>query len=148
MVRINVGIDPRRLHDKHLGAEYVEILMLLGYVRKHGQNDKPIPPEFVLGPGHIRFFTNKLAYLHQRWLVVCKECEKRGRKVDPTKFDHEELCNLYPELWQFWRVDPEAFAKIQNRIKEKCALYGEKYNDQSWWDAYNKVSAQLEPTRV
>ena len=34
MVRINL-VEPKKLADQHLIAEYDEILMLLGYVRRY-----------------------------------------------------------------------------------------------------------------
>ena len=53
MVRINI-IEPRKLADQHLIAEYNEILMLFGYVRKHPRREN-IPERYLLGPGHIKF---------------------------------------------------------------------------------------------
>ena len=38
MVRVNI-INPNKLADQHLIAEYNEILMLLGYVRKYPKED-------------------------------------------------------------------------------------------------------------
>lgn len=58
MIRINL-IDPVKLSDQHLIAEYNEILMLLGYVRKYHKVEN-IPENYKLGTGHIKFFKKKL----------------------------------------------------------------------------------------
>jgi deoxyribonuclease (pyrimidine dimer) len=76
MVRINL-LDPYCLSDQHLIAEYNEILMLLGYVRKH-PSVKGIPSGYCLGRGHILFFKDKLLYLKKRHGLLKKEMQKRG----------------------------------------------------------------------
>ena len=60
MVRINL-INPRYLADQHLIAEYDEILMLLGYVKRYPKIDD-IPTNYCLGKGHIRFFKDKIGH--------------------------------------------------------------------------------------
>jgi deoxyribonuclease (pyrimidine dimer) len=59
MVRINL-IKPNYLTDEHLIAEYNEILMLLGYVRKYPKLNNNIPKEYKLGKGHILFLQRQL----------------------------------------------------------------------------------------
>jgi deoxyribonuclease (pyrimidine dimer) len=81
MVRINI-INPKFLADQHLIAEYNEILMLFGYVRKHPNTHfkqlNKIPESYKLGQGHILFFKNKLKYLERRFEQVKKEMSKRN----------------------------------------------------------------------
>jgi hypothetical protein len=48
MVRVNL-IEPRRLSDQHLLAEYNEILMLFGYIKKFPAAKAPVPENYVLG---------------------------------------------------------------------------------------------------
>jgi len=76
MVRINL-INPKKLADQHLIAEYDEILMLLGYVKKYPRLGK-IPGKYSLGKGHILFFKNKLKYLKKRHELIKLEMKKRG----------------------------------------------------------------------
>ena len=64
MVRINL-VHPKKLADQHLIAEYNEILMLIGYVRKYPPLEN-IPDSYKLGKGHVKFFKNKLDYLYIR----------------------------------------------------------------------------------
>jgi deoxyribonuclease (pyrimidine dimer) len=84
MVRINL-INPKALADQHLIAEYNEILMLLGYVKKFpNPNLDKIPLRYKLGPGHILFFKNKLKYLKDRHELIKKEMKKRGFSTNET----------------------------------------------------------------
>jgi deoxyribonuclease (pyrimidine dimer) len=79
MVRINL-IQPQFLTDQHLMAEFNEILMLCGYVKKHPEEIN-IPQKFTLGKGHIKFFKNKLLYLQQRHKLLKEELLKRNYNV-------------------------------------------------------------------
>ena len=78
MVRVNL-ISPKLLSDQHLIAEYNEILMLLGYVRKYPKL-VGIPKDYCLGKGHILFFKDKLGYLKERHELLKKEMRIRGFK--------------------------------------------------------------------
>ncbi len=82
MVRINL-INPEKLSDQHLIAEYDEILMLLGYVKKYPTLEE-IPERYCLGKGHIKFFKNKLKYLKKRHELIKKEMVKRGFTTNIT----------------------------------------------------------------
>ena len=65
MVRINI-INPKYLSDQHLIAEYLEIIMLVNYTKKHPKI-KDAPKNYALGKGHIKFFKNRniiLAFFH------------------------------------------------------------------------------------
>lgn len=82
MTRINVGISPKELKDKHLLAEHREIKRIPNAI-KNGLADlnKKIPDEFCLGFGHVRFFYNKLLYLKYRYSALYTECVRRGFNV-------------------------------------------------------------------
>ncbi len=78
MVRVNI-INPKYLADQHLVAEYLEIMMLLSYVRKHPSVDmEKMPKDYCLGKGHIIFFKNKVMYLKKRHGLLKKEMKRRG----------------------------------------------------------------------
>jgi len=113
MVRINL-IDPLYLADQHLVAEYNEILMLLGYVKRYPDVTK-IPTAYLLGPGHIRFFKDKLLYLQKRHELIKKEMKWRGfvptKKIQLTKFNKELLND--------WKPRKQDFSIIKKRISEK-----------------------------
>lgn len=122
MVRINL-INPRNLTDQHLIAEYNEILMLLGYVRKHPEKID-IPVHYKLGKGHIKFFKDKLVYLQRRHTTIKEEMMHRGFDTNKTIY----LDKFPKELRNDWRpIDSDANI-IKERIKEKINLKPEFYN--------------------
>lgn len=113
MVRVNL-INPLRLADQHLIAEYNEILMLLGYVKKYPKNES-IPLSYVLGKGHIKFFKNKLIYLKERHELIKKEMKKRNFKTNKTI----DLSKFSPDLLNNWKPNNEDIKLIIKRLKEK-----------------------------
>jgi len=123
MTRINAGIPPADLSDKHLLAEHREIKRIPNMV-KSGRADlsKPIPDIFTLGKGHVRFFYNKLKYLRYRYEHIYIECKCRGFKVEQYhnafKFPIEIRNKIRP-LLNDWTPTPEAIELIKQRIKER-----------------------------
>ena len=113
MVRINL-INPKSLSDQHLIAEYDEILMLLGYVRKYPDADN-IPKNFCLGKGHIRFFKDKLVYLKKRHELIKKEMVKRGFKAEKSI----NLREFSKKLMNGWKPRKKDIKTIKKRLKEK-----------------------------
>lgn len=116
MVRINI-IHPHKLSDQHLIAEYVEILMLLGYVKKNPKiND--IPESYRLGRGHIKFFKNKLIYLKNRHEIIKKEMNKRNFKTEKN-ID----LRIFPKnLLNDWKPQFKDEEIIKDRIIQKIIL--------------------------
>ena len=121
MVRINI-ISPLHLADQHLIAEYNEILMLFGYVRKHphthfGQLSK-IPENYRLGQGHILFFKNKLKYLKKRFELIKKEMRKRGFSC-LKEINFESIDMRLLNDWSPSKTDKEI---IKKRLIDKINL--------------------------
>lgn len=93
MTRINL-IDPSRLSRQHLIAEYREITRLPGNLKTSLNRKKPfslteIPASYTLGPGHVKFFYDKMAFLEKRFLAIVGEMIARGYKpsyTDPNVF--------------------------------------------------------------
>lgn len=73
MTRINV-IPPEELTDQHLLAEYRELPRIFKQARIEVQ---PVT-SYRMGPGHVRFFYGKTAYLVDRHVAIVKECVSRG----------------------------------------------------------------------
>lgn len=115
MVRINL-VNPKNLADQHLIAEYNEILMLLGYVKKYSKikNDE-IPKDYCLGKGHIKFFKNKLLYLKKRHELIKKEMQNRGFKTNHSI----NLQSFKKELIHDWKPNKQDKEIIKNRIIQK-----------------------------
>lgn len=113
MVRINL-IPPKQLTDQHLIAEYNEILMLLGHVKKFPKINNQ-PKEYCLGPGHINFFKDKLSYLKKRHELIKKEMKKRGFKTNKTI----KLSQFKKELKKDYKPKQKDFKIIKERLKQK-----------------------------
>ena len=113
MVRINI-IDPKQLMDQHLIAEYNEILILLGYVRKYPKLSE-VPDRYCLGKGHVLFFKNKLRYLKKRHDMLSREMVRRGFR--PRK--SIKLEGFARELRGDWKPQPRDFKIIRKRLREK-----------------------------
>lgn len=110
MVRINL-LDPKVLADQHLVAEYDEILMLLGYVKRYPKPEG-IPERYTLGKGHMKFFKDKLLYLKKRHELLKKEM--RQRDFVPKK---TIILSGFPKgLRNDWKPRKDDFSIIKERI--------------------------------
>ena len=118
MVRVNL-INPKKLSDQHLIAEYNEILMLEAYIKKYPEiNKEETPKDYCLGKGHMKFFKNKLNYLEKRHKELKKEMKARGFKTN--KSVDVVLCGK--ENKKNWKPKDKDFKIIKKRIKEKIEL--------------------------
>ena len=81
MTRINVGILPKELSNKHLIAEHREIKRIPNCIAKGKYNMEGQPDRFKLGKGHVKFFYDKLSYLKDRYVMRYDECVRRGFNV-------------------------------------------------------------------
>jgi len=121
MVRVNI-IHPKKLADQHLIAEYNEILMLLGYVKKYPE-EKGIPESYTLGKGHIRFFKNKLIYLKERHERLKDEMRERGFKTNKTINLNKFPSNLIND-WEPSNKDEKIIiSRITEKINKKPDYY-------------------------
>ena len=116
MTRINC-IPPSELSDAHLGAEYRELPRIFGLVlgaveRGEKPDDRRNPREYVLGPGHVRFFYPRLAWCAARYYALVRECRARGRKVSFGSLP-PGVERIPAEWWGDWT--PTAAAKELNR---------------------------------
>lgn len=82
MTRINV-VPVSELCDQHLLAEHRELTRIPNGVAsgkfKVFYSDRV--EQYTLGPGHVKFFTNKLDWLQRRYVALSKECLQRGFQV-------------------------------------------------------------------
>lgn len=83
MTRISACVKPRELCDKMLLAEHREIVRIPNCIVSGKAKVKldEIPPTFRLGKGHVKFFYNKIGYLHERYNQLRLECLRRGFNV-------------------------------------------------------------------
>jgi len=123
MVRINL-IDPKCLADQHLIAEYNEILMFMGYIKKYSNiNLEKIPKEYLLGKGHVLFFKNKLKYLKRRHEKIRKEMKKRNF-LARIKLN---ISSFRKDLKNDWKEKEKDKDIIKKRLIEKINLKPEYY---------------------
>lgn len=127
MVRINL-LEPGALSDQHLVAEYHEILLLLGYVRKHPRvNSKNA--HFLINP--VRYFSDKLAYLEERHRLLREEMKRRGfkpRKLPRTSmFPKKRFKKFIPNKTQMQEIKARISYRLRNPpFKGFYHYYGEK----------------------
>ena len=99
MTRINAGVRPYELVDKHLLAEAREIKRIPNCISKGRYSMKGQPDKFTLGKGHVKFFYSRLLYLKKRYEEIYLECKRRGFNVtyfgDAWNGVPEELMNDY-----------------------------------------------------
>ena len=92
MTRINL-VDPSELHQKHLVAEYKEIVRVFSLSRKAQfevmRGKRQLPTEYTLGTGHVLFFYNKLQFIMSRYKALTNEMLRRG--YSPNPIPEEEL---------------------------------------------------------
>ena len=119
MTRINL-INPSKLTDKHLVAEYRELPRIF----KQARPDATIPPYYVLGKGHVTFFYDKLEFLYRRWVDLVDEMIVRGFK--PSQDYIEYVCSLVDSrrekdvsLFNSYIPTKEAICLNVKRIKER-----------------------------
>src|ERR1700740_2500206 len=116
MTRINAGIPPKKLSRQHLIAEHREIVRIPNTIKSGKAAVKDIPEHFTLGKGHVKFFYDKLKYLHNRYEQLYKECTARGYNM--TYFGGA-FNDLPPELFKDYKPTKQAIAIVRERIKER-----------------------------
>lgn len=116
MTRINAGIPPSELSDLHLRAEHREIKRIPNTIKSGKAKVTGIPETFRLGTGHVKFFYDKLKYLHDRYNSLLNECRQRGFNM--TDFN-DAWDNVPPELYNDWEPTDEARSIVRQRIKER-----------------------------
>ena len=130
MTRINI-IDTTELTDQHLIAEYREIFMVAGSLRrtlvsKNGYQESKVPKHYTLNSGHVYFFYNKGKYLHNRYNQLIDEMKRRGFKPNSDRVFPKEVF-IDNNLYNDWLPRVEDYNIIKQRIEEKIALKPDWY---------------------
>lgn len=126
MTRINV-IEPKFLLDQHLMAEYRELPMVGGSLRRSLKAKKfpNIPRNYTLNNGHVTFFYNKRSFLEDRYQKLISELLSRNYEISPeTRKDNFEVFSLpdkpfFPSLNDV-RINLE---RILSRYSDKPHFY-------------------------
>lgn len=115
-MRINLGISPALLADQHLIAEYAEVEMVPGMLRKYPALPPNINYTMLLRFDHINFFKNKLRYLYMRKMELVKEMRFRGFKVN---FPLLLIDDLPEKLKNDWEPALDQSMHVRQRIVER-----------------------------
>ncbi|MEC9108270.1 MAG: pyrimidine dimer DNA glycosylase/endonuclease V [Bacteroidota bacterium] len=125
MTRINI-ISPSELTDQHLIAEYREIFMVAGSLKrtlisKSGFVESKVPKNFTLNNGHVYFFYNKGKYLYKRYNLIIKEMKSRGFNPDENRVFPKDIF-IMNNLFNDWEPNQSDIKIIRKRINEKIAM--------------------------
>ena len=134
MTRINI-VEPSELTDQHLIAEYREIFMVAGslkrtLVSKDGYQESKVPVNYKLSTGHVYFFYNKGKYLHKRYDELIREMKDRG--FSPSD-DRPFPFSVFSDngLYNDWTPTIEDYEVIRQRIAERIAMKPDWYRKTS-----------------
>ena len=116
MTRINCGIPPKKLSNKHLIAEHREIKRIPNTIRSGKAVVKNIPEKFTLGTGHVKFFYDKLEYLYIRYNQIYEECISRGFNV---QYYGDSWADVPQHLYNNYNPTKEDIQIIEERILSK-----------------------------
>lgn len=115
-MRCNVGINPLYLSDQHLIAESVELTMIVGYLKRvNFEPRSEVPSNFVLGKGHIVFFSDKLLYIKNRLEIINREMVRRTFKPNT----YINLDEIPAHLHNDWKPSAKDTVLVRARIEEK-----------------------------
>jgi len=118
MTRISAGINPLELCDSMLLAEHREIKRIPNSISSGKAVISYIPYKFTLGKGHVKFFYDKIRYLHNRYKLIREECLDRGFVIG----DYNEAFEKVPkDLYNDWFECPNCRAIVKDRINEKLS---------------------------
>ncbi len=119
MTRVNVGILPAELPDRVLLAEHREIKRLPNLLARVGWNWKqPMPTQFTLGTGHMKFLMTKGYYTLMRYKSLHHECKRRGFNV-VNYSSAWQVYNRYISLYNEYEEQPEDRELLLQRFAEK-----------------------------
>ncbi len=132
MTRINFGIPPKQLTDKHLLAEHREIKripnLIINKKARYRADHSDIPTHFSLGIGHVKFFYNKIMYLHLRYITIYNECVRRKFNVQSYESCFILVSVRHPELYNNAKPKNKDKEIIRARIRTRLNETPQKFN--------------------
>lgn len=123
MTRINL-VTPSLLSRQHLVAEYRELPRAFGLAyRAYWRGDLSGPTEYVLGPGHVKFFYDKLWWLWKRHYALSHEMMRRRCVVNLHPCEVlAHWSDLIPEKqWGDWVPSAVEVNRSVARLNERGA---------------------------
>lgn len=130
MTRINV-IDVFDLTDQHVMAEYRELPMIIGSLKrtlnsKHGVKYSRIPNQYTLNKGHVCFFYNKKQFLINRYQQLIDSLVDRKYQIKPNQrnVDWSVFDRVHCIQWTPTNDDKKLnFSRIKQRLLTKTQWY-------------------------
>lgn len=123
MTRINL-IPVEKLYDQHLLAEHRELKRIPNLIKSWKYNLENIPDDYVLWKWHVKFFYNKLKFLHCRYSEIYRECKKRWFEIENYENSFSDLPkNLYNDYSPSKKAVSINQNRIESKIKEKPNFY-------------------------
>lgn len=117
MTRINL-VPPEELCDQHLLAELRELPRIPNAVLKGRYSLEGMPKEYTLGKGHVKFFYDKMMFLHDRYCALFEEASMRGFNVQ-FRLAFLPLAEIADFVFYDYTPTPEALALNRARIAER-----------------------------
>jgi deoxyribonuclease (pyrimidine dimer) len=124
-------LEPSKLHNKHAFSELRELPRIFSYVAKHGV-PKDISPTYILGKGHVTFFSNKLNWLLERYEQLYAHLISLGYNLS---FTPQMLQDKYEDLLvaetlkgdiEYFPTDSEIMINLKRLIEKKGDYYAEE----------------------
>ncbi len=131
MTRINT-LDVKLLTDQHLMAEYRELPMVHGSLKRTLASKKGLDrtkeiTEYRLNKGHVYSFYFRGAFLYDRYNNLIDELRLRGFKLKPGERDVDWNVFRKNGLWKDWQPtkadDLINIERIRARILDKPVWY-------------------------
>ena len=124
MTRINT-IPVSELTRQHLIAEYREIGRIFDVAcraEQRGYTPKTykIPVDFCLGTGHVKFFTDKLVFIENRFNDLVLEMQNRGYNPQFTSLAGKKRPKN-PDWYNDWQPTEKSQSLIRKRILERLS---------------------------
>jgi len=119
MTRINL-VHPSELCDQHLFAEFREITRIPNLILSNRFNFHNQPSEYTLGKGHVKFFYDKLDFLHKRYASLWVEltCIRQYNVIYIHAFAEVYRQHLF-SLWDDYIPNDNAVELSKSRIIER-----------------------------
>ena len=135
MTRINV-IDPRKLTDQHLMAEYRELPRVFALSGAAIDRNVKVPKNYTMGAGHVKFFYDKTPWLAQRHSLIVNELKRRGYNLGFT-LSLVPVEGYPPSNWSPSLVDVEVnMERLRLRLREKNGTFYTHYKQPVGMDFY------------
>lgn len=122
MTRVDI-IPAKDFHTKHLISGNREIKRIPNAIISGRFNLSDAPKEYKLGEGSVKFFYDKIKFLHRQYLAVYNEGIKRGLNLTDFSKSFEKVKVEHPELYNDWTPSVRDLKINLERINERVASW-------------------------